>query len=274
MNLEDELDRLFQDERVDVPVRPGAELLIVAGARRRRQRRQAATVVGGAMAVAVVAVAGIALGGVGGGTDDTLPATNLPLTTLPSSAVSVSGPPPAPTADSSSVPPPSSAVSAPATVPGSNVATRSAPRTTGAATSSQQRPASTDKTLGPTGWGRLVLGMSESAAVATDEFDMSEGVSGSPCHRYWLRDTNGAPVDISPTYGVARIPAKAGVTTPEGLGAGSTDAEVMAAYPNATTANYTITAPVPGNPKAVYVFHTSPAQKVFSLDLELATHNC
>ncbi|WP_431928144.1 hypothetical protein [Amycolatopsis tucumanensis] len=273
MNLEDELSRLFEDERLDVPVRPGAELLVVAGARRRRHRRNAAAVTGGALTLVAVTAVGIALSGVGGGRTDTLPATNLPVTTIATSAGPESGLPPVPT--SSSVPPPQSSagVTSVPSMTGSHSTPHSPSRSSSTPTGSAQRPASTDPTIGPTGWGRLVLGMSEADAVATDEFDMSEGYSGSPCHRYWLRG-GGSPVDISPTYGVARISAKPGVTTPEGIGVGSTDAEVMAAYPNATTANYVITAPVPGNPKAVYVFNTDPSQKIFALRLELTTHNC
>ncbi|WP_229874901.1 hypothetical protein [Amycolatopsis deserti] len=272
MNLEDELSRLFDDERLDVPVRPGAELLVVAGARRRRYRRNAAVATGGALTMVALTAVSIALSGVGGGTTDTLPATNLPVTTIASTAGSESGAPPVP--PSSSAPPSSSSgVTSVPSVTGSQSAPRSTPRTSSAPAGPAQRPGSTDPTIGPRGWGRLALGMSEADAVASDEFDMTEGYSGSPCHRYWLKG-GGSPVDISPTYGVARISAKPGVTTPEGIGVGSTDAEVMAAYPNATTANYVITAPVPGNPEAVYVFNTDPSQKIFSLRLELTTNNC
>ncbi|GAB3584922.1 hypothetical protein GCM10027445_61750 [Amycolatopsis endophytica] len=273
MNFEDELNRLFQDERVDIPVRPGAELAVVAGARRRRRRRHAAAVTGGGLTIAVLAVAGIALGGVGGGRQDTLPATHPPVTTVPTSAESLVQPPASPTSPVSP-PPLSSSAGTATTTSGASGGGQRTSRSSGPATSSQLRAASTDRTLGPTGWGRLTLGMSESAALATDEFDLSEGVSGSPCHRYWLRNGGSTPVDISPTYGVARIPAKPDVTTPEGFGRGSTDAEVMAAYPDATITNYTITTPVPGNAKAVYIFNTSPAQTISSLRLELLTHNC
>ncbi|UQS27022.1 hypothetical protein L1857_31595 [Amycolatopsis thermalba] len=273
MNLEDELSRLFSDERLDVPVRPGAELLVVAGARRRRYRRNAAVATGGALTMVALIAVGITLSGIGGGRTDTLPATNLPVTTIASTPGPESGAPLPPT--SSSAPPQSSStgVTSVPSVPGSHSASRSTPRSSSVPAGPAQRPGSTDPTIGPSGWGRLALGMSEADAVASDEFDMTEGYSGSPCHRYWLKG-GGSPVDISPTYGVARISAKPGVTTPEGVGVGSTDAEVMAAYPNATTANYLITAPVPGNPDAVYLFNTDPSQKIFSLRLELASHHC
>ncbi|NIH78764.1 hypothetical protein [Amycolatopsis viridis] len=274
MNVEDELSRLFQDERLDVAVRPDAEQLVVAGARRRRHRRTAAAVTGGALAMVALTAIGIALAGVDGGRMDTLPATNPPIPAVPTTAASVPGEPVFPPPSSNAVPPSASggAMSSSATVPGSG--SRTPAPSSSSAPASKQRPASTDPTIGPSGWGRLVLGMSEAQAVATDEFDMSEGVSGSPCHRYWLRNGGSSPVDISPSYGVARISAKPGVTTPEGIGVGSTDDEVMAAYPSATKTGYVITAPVPGNSRAVYIFTTDPSQKIFSLRLELATHNC
>ncbi|MFB9906487.1 hypothetical protein [Allokutzneria oryzae] len=67
MNLDDELRRLFDDERVELRVRPGAEQAVVRGARRRRNRRRVTAV--GAAAVAVVAAlaGGTALNGLGKG---------------------------------------------------------------------------------------------------------------------------------------------------------------------------------------------------------------
>ena len=275
MNVEDELTRLFEDDRLDVPVRPGAASLVVACARRRRQHRNAAAVTGGALTLVMLAAVGVALAGVDDGRTDTLSATKPPVTVIPTTTASMPGAPPIPQSESSDARAPSSstATTSPEVPASAQSPSRAASRISTTSAVSQQRPASTDPTIGPDGWGRVMLGMSEAAAVATDEFDMSEGVSGSPCRRYWLRGGN-APVDISPTYGVARISAKSGVTTPEGIGVGSTDADVMSAYPDATTANYVITAPVPGNPDAVYIFRTDPSQRIFSLRLELATHNC
>lgn len=271
MNLEDELQRLFSDDRLELPVRPEAEAVLARGIGRRRRRRAAAAVAAGAMSLAVVVGGSFALSGARSA-NDTLPATRLPVTT-----VEVTTGEPAPPSSSSSTTPPSPPPSSTSSAPTSSSkkpsgSTRSSGKTSGG-TSAPALPPSTSKVIGPTGWGRLRLGMSEADAIATGEFDLSEGVSGSPCHRYWLAG-HGGPVDISPTYGVARIPAKSGVRTPEGIGAGSTDDEVLAAYPDATTANYVITAPVPGNAKAVYVFNTSPSKQVSSLTLELATSDC
>ncbi|MBB5958807.1 hypothetical protein FHS29_005416 [Saccharothrix tamanrassetensis] len=51
MELDERLRELFQDDRLDLPVRPGAEHVIVVGARRRRRARVA---VAGALAGVVV----------------------------------------------------------------------------------------------------------------------------------------------------------------------------------------------------------------------------
>ncbi|MGH3863358.1 hypothetical protein [Actinokineospora sp.] len=61
MNLDDELQRLFADERLDVPVRPGATEAVVAGARRVRRRRVATAAVGGAAALSLLAGTAIVL---------------------------------------------------------------------------------------------------------------------------------------------------------------------------------------------------------------------
>ena len=272
VNVEDELTRLFTDDRLDVPVRPGAQASVLAGAQRRRNRRRAAAVTCGSLAVVAVAVVGVAIGGAGPARHDTLPAINPPATSALPSEVPLPGPPPVPL-ESGAVPPPT-ITSAPSSRTGAPSSTRSPSSSTGPVIRSVLRAASTDPTIGPAGWGRLTLGMAERAAVATDEFDVSKGYSGSPCHRYWLRNGGNTPVDVSPTAGVARIDARPGVTTPEGLGPGSTDEQVLAAYPKATVSGPTITAPVPGNNGAVYVFNTDATHEIVSLRLELARHNC
>lgn len=271
MNLEDELQRLFSDDRLELPVRPEAEDILARGIGRRRRRRAAAAGAAGALMVAGLIGTGVALTGVRS-TDDFLPATRLPVTTVP-----VTTGAPVPPSTGTSVTPPSPTSSSTGTPSSSSkrstASTRPSGKPSGGA-SATAPPPSTSVVLGPYGWGRLRLGMSESEAVATGEFDLDEGVSGAPCHRYWLANTHGAPVDISPAYGVARITAKSGVHTPEGIGVGSTDDEVRAAYPGATFADYEFTVPVPGNPKAVYVLNTDSSEKIFALRLELKTSDC
>ncbi|GAA4411061.1 hypothetical protein GCM10023148_03140 [Actinokineospora soli] len=83
MTIDDDLRRLFTDDRLDVPVHAGATAAVVAGARRRR-RRTATLGTGGALATALVIAGGVALGG--GGTPPVPPASP------PTSAVSTPKP--------------------------------------------------------------------------------------------------------------------------------------------------------------------------------------
>ncbi|HEX6343294.1 hypothetical protein [Umezawaea sp.] len=66
MDLDDELRRLFQDQRLEIPVKPGADHAVVTGARRVRRRRVALASAGSAFAVAALVAGGIALAGLGG----------------------------------------------------------------------------------------------------------------------------------------------------------------------------------------------------------------
>lgn len=68
MDLDDELRRLFQDQRLDIPVKPGADDAVVTGARRVRRRRRALASAGSAFAVAALVAGGVALAGLGGPT--------------------------------------------------------------------------------------------------------------------------------------------------------------------------------------------------------------
>ncbi|WP_258344832.1 hypothetical protein [Saccharopolyspora gregorii] len=53
-DLDDELRRMFADDRLEVPVRTGAEWSLVAGARRRRKRQTTLAAVGGVLAMGVL----------------------------------------------------------------------------------------------------------------------------------------------------------------------------------------------------------------------------
>jgi hypothetical protein len=66
VDLDDELRRLFQDQRLDIPVKPGADHAVVTGARRVRRRRRALASAGSAFAVAALVAGGVALAGLGG----------------------------------------------------------------------------------------------------------------------------------------------------------------------------------------------------------------
>jgi hypothetical protein len=86
VDLDDELRRLFADDRLAVPVADGAEHAVVAGARRRRKHRMAVAAAGGVLAVTGLLFAGVALTGVGrpGGTvSAAAPVLSATLTTSP-----------------------------------------------------------------------------------------------------------------------------------------------------------------------------------------------
>ncbi|MET1076288.1 MAG: hypothetical protein ABWY11_26835, partial [Umezawaea sp.] len=64
MDLDDELRRLFRDERLDIQVKPGADQAVVTGARKVRRKRMMLASAGGTFAVAALVAGGIALAGV------------------------------------------------------------------------------------------------------------------------------------------------------------------------------------------------------------------
>ncbi|GGI81904.1 hypothetical protein GCM10011581_19220 [Saccharopolyspora subtropica] len=61
MDLEEELRRIFREDRLDIPVRTGAEWSLVAGARRRRQRAGMMAAAGSALAAMLLVGGGVAL---------------------------------------------------------------------------------------------------------------------------------------------------------------------------------------------------------------------
>ncbi|WNV91524.1 hypothetical protein [Umezawaea sp. Da 62-37] len=67
MDLDDELRRLFRDERLDIQVKPGADQAVVTGARKARRKRVVLAGAGGTFAVAALVAGSIALAGIGGG---------------------------------------------------------------------------------------------------------------------------------------------------------------------------------------------------------------
>lgn len=114
-------------------------------------------------------------------------------------------------------------------------------------------------TLGPHGLGSLRFGMTAKQAIATGMLaaPASRAPEANRCTQYPL--VGGTVQDafamVSPDRGVVEIAPPAAVPTPQHIAAGSTLAQVQAAYPQlAASSNGTKLAAVPGNPAAQYRF--------------------
>ncbi|WP_216204606.1 hypothetical protein [Amycolatopsis aidingensis] len=137
--------------------------------------------------------------------------------------------------------------------------------------------------LGPDGYGTLKLGMTTQQAEATGEIvpyqgpDPGAGINPE-CGFYDLTDRPGQPagltVLISPTLGVADIVGYPGVRTPQGIGIGSTEEALRAAYPSWNPAEPDgFFVPVPENPDAIYEFNTRDG-RVNHLAIRISGQEC
>ena len=229
----------------DLVGEPAPDLLEQLVHRRQQQRRQRAGVAVAVLGVVVIA-AGIPLGGAlldrseSQATDPTPTVSTVAPT--PSAQVPIPAPPP----PLPSVTPPAPAPEPPAAPPVPPAPSTGAPA------------GPTDFVLGPDGLGPLRLGMSRDQAEATGLVPpfWNENPSG-PCA--WRSQLVGSPADAgivldSETLGIATIDAYAGVRTPEGIGLGSSRAEVESAYPNVYVNEHYQrgSALVPGNDAAMY----------------------
>ncbi|CRK60817.1 hypothetical protein [Alloactinosynnema sp. L-07] len=270
MNIDDELQRLFADERLDLPVRAGAAEAVVAGARRVRRRRVAMSAAGGAAALSVLAGAAFVLA-------DRGPAQSVPGSDVSLGATSTT------TVEVTSAP---QVTSAPTAAP-SNSGTR-----TGTVTKKTTTPTTTpfqpedeyDGTMdfGPTGYLDLRLGMTAAEAEATGLITPNaQPTSSRGCLGY---DYKGAPkeaahysVVISPKHGLVRL-ANGPVRPlmPKGIIIGSSEADLKKAYPTSVDTHGAVgewVVAVPGNPANQYWVIVRDG-KVAEMRLESATQDC
>ncbi|QQQ76550.1 hypothetical protein IOD16_37095 [Saccharothrix sp. 6-C] len=238
MNLEEELGRLLNDDRLDVRARPDATEVVVTGARRVRRRRTA--VVGAVTAVALVA-SGWGVTALGGSLS--LPSVDpavLPTTTTTTTS----------TGGVTAAPPPHTVVET----------------VTVSVTKEQARP--------NVGYGAVKFGMTEQEVTATG---LVTRAPGGECAAFtWTSDPGIAnAVLVARGRGVVRIELPATGTTSKGIGVGSTLERVKAEYPTGQQAygggSYDVV--MPGDVAWKYVFALD-AERVVGIRMQRLGADC
>ncbi|QKG24340.1 hypothetical protein ACTIVE_5983 [Actinomadura verrucosospora] len=141
------------------------------------------------------------------------------------------------------------------------------------------RPAAPNRpaALGPLGYGALRLGMTARQLRGGDLLVGKVRGGATGCAGYDLRahptPKGSVGVYYSRRLGIATIFAVGGMRTPQGIGVGSPLAQVKRAYPKMVNGVNGASAPVPGNPKAVYSLMLAGG-RVTSLALDLAKQDC
>lgn len=264
-DLDDELRRLFSDDRLDVHATPDATDAVLRGADRRRRRRSAVTT---AVAVVVLVGAGIGLTQLPSSTNS--PADDL----LPTSMPTTSSNPPAPsistitrtTVVTVDPPPPNSNTGNPGT------GNPTAGSTTKARTTTPPAPPPSE----PGRFGKLALAMSQADALATGSL-VEPSSPADPEGRCVAYATTSVPdsnaVIISPARGIVRITLPGYAKTQKGISAGSKVADVKAAYPTATQSGNELRVEMAATPKWAYVFETDGAA-VTAVRMRLSANDC
>lgn len=270
MNLDDELKRLFADERLEVPARPGAEDVIVAGAQRVRRRRIAAVTASGALAVVAAVAAGVL---VTSGNQDAMPPANRYKNTPTSTTTT--------TTTTSSTQASSTQTVPRGTISGNEQppATKDEESTEPTTPSADPPPALNYPVLGPTGFQALQLGQTQEEAEATGMVGVSTGQYGDNCSEYQLLVDG---VDVGLVYFrdgglVALMPFTS--QTPEGVGPEWTVQQAAAVYPDldvefALANRYAIVS-VPGNPAATFrLLVDSGVDELVRITMQTAAQPC
>jgi hypothetical protein len=263
VDLDDELRRLFSDDRLDVHSTPDAADAVVRGAERRRRRRSATTT---AFALVVLVGAGAALTQLPR-SDDT--AGDL----LPTSTSSASA-----TTTTTAVSTFTSTATVTVDPPPSSNGTSSVKSETGqpSKTTIPAIPAPPQPQAQPGQFGSLALGMSEADALATGSL-IEPSSAADPENRCKAYATKSVPdanaVIISPVRGIVRITVPGYAKTPKGITVGSTVDQVKAAYPNATQSGSTLFAKMAASPPWSYVFETD-GSSVTGIFMRLDANDC
>ena len=127
--------------------------------------------------------------------------------------------------------------------------------------------------LGPTGVGKLQLGMSFKAAMATGLVVKNSGPGFAML--YTVKDHPRAGLCLDKANGLMAIFADKSAVTPEGIHLGSTHAEVVSAYPNVKRSVDFEYVPIsPTTRYEIVDFQIDQHNKVTSLVLTDVSENC
>lgn len=270
--LDAELRRLFEDERLTMRPRDDAPATILAGARRLRRRRAAYTTAGGALAALVLVSGGLAVSWMRSPQTDTAAPAAPPSLSLSTDA---SSPETTPLTPTPSEPPQGSApVQTRTSLPNSSEPTDKPG--TGSVPSSarvQSLPLVAGPTLGPDGYGKLTLGMSYDTAKKTGMLKDSASSAPSGCGQYVLTEGTGGvrSVMISEKRGIVRFDAS-GAHTPERIRVGSSKSDLLTAYPDLSGESNGYEASAGSG--ATYVFSLDSRGQVASLALVSSGEDC
>lgn len=272
--LDDELRRLFADDRLTLPVSVAVEHAVLAGARKRHRRRLSVAAAGGVLAVAAMVFLTATLTGLGRAPGSTAtaakPLLSQTLTTAPAD------PTPAPAVEVDEL--------GPTGVDGLTLGMpmeqmlKSVARWPQAGADSRVGTCLSFSVLSPLTLAMYGASSAPSTPTLVDPTSIAKYPLGAKARIL--------QVLVSPTFGVVQIGGALDLRTPEGIAVGTQLDRLYTMYPMATptTGDATasgrpsariVTVPVPNNGKSVYVFDVGPSGAVTSMWLRSAfTFNC
>lgn len=267
-DLESDLRRLFDDERLTVRVAPGARDAVIAGARRVRRRRDMAIAGSGLAVAAVVVAGGVMLIGPQGADQQANVAAPGTEATLSTAASSSAKPKPSRSRVEKEPQQPEQ-LEVPDSAPAKKPPPKQPSRTPEFRVPTT--PAVTSGPIGPTGWARIQLGMSyedvQQAGYLAEDAAPPQGCTSYPL----TAGTDQVSTVVISEAGVGRIVAGANGRTPEGIGIGTPLEQLQNTYPGGTSAEgeYRVDTSV----GSTYVF-TVPGEGAAVSAFALTNGNC